>query len=171
MLCIFWEQIKAPVIIIKRWLIIFPPCSGHFDHHHHWAVFKLIDVTVIGAIHTAQNIDCIRIHGNANRKQVIKVICNVRSVDDKLPLVASRMHHGRDPLKSRNLYQQSVRKRPVFVAVNTVLDDVKAVFVLPMDLQVQVILSCPRDHAVERAFCNNPVLPSQRENMLDRHIV
>ena len=40
-----------------------------------------------------------------------------------------------------------------------------------MDLQVQVILSRSRDHAVERAFCDKSILPSQRKDVLDCHII
>ena len=143
------KQIETPVVVIKRRFVIFPPCGGHFDHHHHGAVLELIDVTVVGTVNAAQNVDCICIHRDTNRKQVIKIVCDVRSVDDELSLVASRMYHRGDSLKARNIRQKRIGKRFVFVSVNAVLDDVKSVFVFPVNLQIQIVFSSPCDHAVK----------------------
>ena len=149
MLRILRKQIETPVIVIKRRFIVFPPCSGHFYHHHHWAVFELVDVAVIGTVNAAQNVDCICIHRDTNRKQVVKIVCDVRSVDDELPLVASRMYHRGYSLKARNIGKQCVGKRFVFVSVNAVLDDVKSFFVFPVNLQIQIVFSSPCDNAVK----------------------
>lgn len=81
------------------------------------------------------------------------------------------MYHRGDSLKARNIGEQRVGKRFVFVSVNTILDDVKTVFVFPVNLQIQIILSGSCDYAVERAFCDKSIPPSQRKDVLNRHIV
>ena len=59
----------------------------------------------------------------------------------------------------------------IVIPIDAVLNDIVAVVPTPVYLQIQIIFSSPRDFGRKRALADISILPGQRVNVLDGHIV
>ena len=81
------------------------------------------------------------------------------------------MHNRRNALKSFNIGQGFIRKLFIIIPINAVFDNVFAVILFVVDLQVQIIMTASRYHGRKGALADIAVLPCQRVNVFNRYIV
>ena len=81
------------------------------------------------------------------------------------------MYNRGDALKALNIGQCFVCKLLIIIPINAVLNDVFAAILFSMDLQIEVIAPAPCNYRGKRALADISVLPCQRVDIFDSHIV